>query len=80
MADATVRDEGRTYGGLAAITEWTTETKKKYRHTVTPLAIAERDGRTILKAELAGEFPGSPITVGFSFALRDGRIASLEIG
>jgi SnoaL-like protein len=78
--DAIVRDEARAYEGLAAIKEWKTETKRKYRHTVTPLAIAERDGRTILEAELAGEFPGSPVTVNFGFTLKDGRIASLEIG
>jgi hypothetical protein len=29
--NATVRDEGRTYKGLAAIKEWKAETKKKYK-------------------------------------------------
>src|SRR5712691_9085403 len=37
--NATVRDEGRTYKGLAAIKEWKAETKKKYNHTVAPLEI-----------------------------------------
>jgi hypothetical protein len=54
-------------------------TKKKYGHTVTPLELAERDGQSILKARLAGNFPGSPITVNFSFVLADGKIRSLEI-
>jgi hypothetical protein len=78
--DATVRDEGRTYEGLAAIKQWKAETKKKYRHTVVPLEVADRDGKIVLKARLTGDFPGSPVLVGFSFVLEHGRIASLEIG
>jgi len=77
--DATVRDEGRTYKGLAAIKEWKAETKKKYNHTVFPLQVAERDAKTVLKARLAGNFPGSPVTLEFSFVLQGGKIASLEI-
>jgi hypothetical protein len=73
--NATVRDEGRTYKGLAAIKEWKAETKKKYKHTVAPLEI----GGTVLKAKLAGDFPGSPVTLEFSFVLEAGKIVSLEI-
>jgi len=77
--NATVRDEGRTYKGLAAIKEWKAETKKKYNHTVAPLEVAHRDGTIILKARLAGDFPGSPVTLEFSFVLEGGKIESLEI-
>jgi hypothetical protein len=77
---ATVRDERQTYEGLAAIKAWKAGTKKKYKHTMTPLEVADRDGKTVLKARLTGNFPGSPVTVGFSFALENGKIASLEIG
>ena len=77
--NATVRDEGRSYQGLAAIREWKAETRKKYGHTVAPLAIADRDGRTVLTAKLTGDFPGSPVTLEFSFVLEDGKIVSLEI-
>jgi hypothetical protein len=78
-ANATVCDEGHTYEGLAAIRAWKTDTKKKYNHAVAPLEIAHRDGKTILKAKLTGDFPGSPVTLEFSFVLEDGKIASLEI-
>jgi SnoaL-like protein len=78
-ADATVRDEARTYKGLAAIKEWKAQTKKKYNHTVAPLELARRDGKTVLKARLSGDFPGSPVTVEFSFVLEGGKIVSLEI-
>ena len=78
-SSATVRDEGRTYQGLSAIREWKADAKKKYNHTVAPLAVAHRDGKTVLKAKLTGNFPGSPVTLEFSFALEDGKIVSLEI-
>jgi hypothetical protein len=78
-ADATVRDEARTYKGLAAIKEWKAQTKKKYNHTVAPLELARRDGKTVLKARLSGDFPGSPVTLEFSFVLEGGKIVSLEI-
>jgi hypothetical protein len=78
-SDATVRDEDRVYEGVAAIKEWKADTKKKYKHTVVPLEVARRDGKTVLKARLSGSFPGSPVTLEFSFVLVDGKIASLEI-
>ena len=77
--DATVYDEGQTYQDLAAIKDWMAATKKKYGHTVTPLELTERGGQSVLKARLAGNFPGSPIAVNFSFVLACGKIRSLEI-
>ena len=79
-ADAIVRDEGQTYEGVAAIKTWMVATMKKYGHTVAPLEVADRDGQTVLKAKLAGDFPGSPITVNFNFVLAGGKICSLKIG
>jgi hypothetical protein len=79
-SNATVRDEGHNYVGLASIQQWKAETKKKYSHTVEPLQVTRRDGKTILKAKLAGNFPGSPVTLNFSFVLEEGKIASLDIG
>jgi hypothetical protein len=77
--DATVHDESRTYRGLDAIKAWKVETKQKYNHRVEPRAIARKDGRAVLTAELAGNFPGSPVTLQFTFVLAAGKIASLEI-
>ena len=77
---AIVRDEGHAYEGLAAIKRWKAETKQKYNYTVEPLDVAYRDGKTVLKAKLAGTFPGSPVTLEFRFALEDGKITALEIG
>jgi hypothetical protein len=76
--DAIVHDEGQTYEGLNAIKNWMTATKKKYGHTLTPLDLVERDDQTVLRARLAGNFPGSPVTVNFSFMLAGGKIYSLK--
>jgi hypothetical protein len=55
------------------------ETKKKYNHSLAPLEVAQREGKTVLKARLTGNFPGSPVSLEFSFVLEGGKIASLEI-
>lgn len=61
-ADATVRDEGRTHEGLAAIKAWKIEARRKYEYTIEPLEAAQRDGKTVVTARVAGNFPGSPVT------------------
>ncbi|MFZ1218611.1 MAG: nuclear transport factor 2 family protein [Chthoniobacterales bacterium] len=76
---ATVQDENETHQGLAAIKEWKAETKRKYRHTVTPLSLAEKDGAFVVTNRLAGNFPGSPIELEFVFTIRNDKIVSLEI-
>lgn len=77
--NAIVRDESRTYEGLAAITAWKAETTRKYHHTLTPLDVAQQQGKTVLTARLTGDFPGSPLTVHFDFVLEAGKILSLEM-
>ncbi len=76
---ALVRDEGQTIEGLAAIKRWKAETKKKYQHTVEPIASAQKDGKTTVTNRLTGNFPGSPIELQFIFGLDGNKIASLEI-
>src|SRR5437016_4790902 len=76
---AVVHDEGRNIQGHAAIREWQRETKKKYQHTVKPLASAGSDGKTVVTARLTGSFPGSPVDLQFAFTLEAGKIMYLEI-
>jgi ketosteroid isomerase-like protein len=76
---AVVRDEGQTIEGLAAIKRWKAETKKKYQHTIEPLASAQKDDKTIVTNRLTGNFPGSPIDLQFIFELDGNKITSLEI-
>ena len=78
--DAVVRDEGRTYVGLAAIKQWKAEAKKKYQYTIEPLACAAKDGKTVITSRLTGNFPGSPVDLKFVFGLEADLIVSLEIG
>jgi hypothetical protein len=77
---AIVHDEGQKYEGVNAIKNWMATTKKKYGHTVTALDLVEGDGQTVLTARLAGNFPGSPVTVNFNFVLAGGKIHALKIG
>jgi hypothetical protein len=77
--DAVVHDEGKTIQGLAAIKQWKAETKKKYQHTIEPLAVAQQDGKTVVTNRLMGNFPGSPIELDFVFTLDGDKIVSLEI-
>jgi hypothetical protein len=76
---ATVRDENETHTGLAEIKKWKAETKKKYQHTIEPLALASENEKVVLTNRLRGNFPGSPIELEFVFTLQDDRIVSLEI-
>ena len=78
--DATVRDEGRSHHGCEAIAAWAAETGTRYAPTITPDAIAHADGLYRLQAEVSGNFPGSPASLAFRFALGADGIVSLEIG
>ena len=77
--DAVVRDEGQTIEGLAAIKQWKAETRRKYHHTIEPLASTQKDDKIIVTNRLTGNFPGSPIKLEFVFTLDGDKIASLEI-
>ena len=77
--DAVVRDEGHTIEGLTAIKQWMAETKRKYQHTVEPLASTQKGDKTIVTNRLTGNFAGSPIELEFVFTLDGDKIVSLEI-
>ena len=76
---AVVRDEGQMIEGLAAIEQWMAETRRKYQHTIEPLASARKDDQTVVTNRLTGNFPGSPIELRFIFGLEGNKIVSLEI-
>jgi hypothetical protein len=77
--NAVVRDEGQTIKGLIAIKQWRAETKRKYQHTIEPIASAQENNKTIVTNRLTGNFPGSPIELEFVFTLDADKITSLEI-
>lgn len=78
--DAIVTDEGKAHVGAEAIEAWWRAAKAQYQHTAEPCDVAERRDRTIVRAMVTGQFPGSPALLTFAFQLENGRIAALEIG
>ena len=78
--DALVHDEARDHRGRADIAEWIGETIEKYRPTLTPGTVDERDGQPVVAMTVSGSFPGSPVTLAFHFRIERGRIAGLNIG
>ena len=76
---AMVEDEGRVHSGPAAIKAWKTEASNKYSYISEPIAQEHKEGRTIVKTRLTGNFPGSPVDLQFVFRLERGKIAHLEI-
>ena len=76
---AVVEDEGRVHSGHAAIKAWKTAASSKYSYTSEPFAQEQKDGRTIVKTRLTGNFPGSPVNLQFVFLLERGKIAHLGI-
>ena len=69
-----MKDEGRTYAGLAAIKAWKAEASAKYSYTSQPFAVEQKDGRYLVTSRLTGNFPGSTLDLRYSFVLERGRI------
>jgi hypothetical protein len=75
--DAAAEDEGITHRGIEAIRAW--------RASVPPVSYEVLDTTTeghdhVARAEISGEFPGSPVILAFTFAFTDdGLIRALAI-
>ncbi len=78
--DAVVLDEAHAHVGPAAIAAWWQAAQQKYRPIVTPLSATDADGKTRVTAEVAGDFPNSPVTLHFTFTVGNEQITALEIG
>jgi ketosteroid isomerase-like protein len=82
--DAVVVDEGQEWRGTAPIRRWRATVATAYQYTVQVTgarALGEADGavRHDVHVHLEGNFPGGQVDLADRFALRDGRIARLEI-
>ena len=77
--DAVVHDEGQSHAGRQAIAAWHRAAKAKFRHVIEPREISEKDGVATVRAQVTGQFAGSPVTLSFAFRLAGGQIAVLEI-
>jgi ketosteroid isomerase-like protein len=77
--DAIVSDEKQTHVGAPAIQAWFEEISRKYRTQMDVTAIEEHYGKTVLTADVSGDFPGSPFPFQYHLTLKAGKIATLEI-
>lgn len=78
-SDATVHDENQDYAGRLAIRAWIASTCQKYQPTLTVMHAAVNGDDVSLAVAVAGQFPGSPVTLDYQFRLRGGKISSLTI-
>jgi predicted PhzF superfamily epimerase YddE/YHI9 len=78
-AEATVRDEGATKAGRAAIAAWMAEAKGKYQHRTEILGVSGSDGAYTVSVRVSGQFPNSPVDLEQVFRLADGKIRTLEV-
>ena len=74
---AVVIDEGETYHGRAEIKDWIANANEKYQATMEPLEYSENE--QTLKAEVSGNFPGSPLVLTYSYEIENDQIHSLKI-
>ncbi|GGH43865.1 nuclear transport factor 2 family protein [Frigidibacter albus] len=79
-AEAIVHDEGQVHRGPEEIRAWWLAAKAKYRHSAEPLDVANVADKTVVRARVSGDFPGSPVIMTFTFGLAGDRITDLEIG
>ncbi|YCH20714.1 nuclear transport factor 2 family protein [Pseudomonas sp. D1-3] len=78
-AQAIMKDAGHTYAGIDAIKAFMAEASARYSATSVPFAIEPEDGVQLVRAEVTGNFPGSPLALSYRFRLERGLITSLEI-
>lgn len=74
---AVVFDEGKTHNGRKEIENWIEKANKEYQATMNPLEYFTKE--EILKAEVSGNFPGSPIVLSYHIEIADELIQSLKI-
>ncbi len=76
--DVVVEDDGRTHVGVDAVRSWR-RAVPGVSYDVREVADAA-DGSHVATTEISGDFPGSPVLLGFAFTFDDaGRISRLVI-
>jgi hypothetical protein len=78
--DGRVHDERNDHRGREAIQAWAEQTSSQYQMTQTPKSARDEGGATVVTAEVAGTFPGSPIELTFRFVTDGPQIRELAIG
>lgn len=74
---AVVFDEGKTHQGKAEIEKWIKKANEEYQAVMKPIDYLPAE--EILKAEVSGNFPGSPIVLSYHLEIKNDLIESLKI-
>lgn len=74
-----IEDERQRHDGLEAIRNWWIEAKRKTPHVNAPIDATTTGDVTRVRTRVSGDFPGSPVTLNFTFTVRNGVITRLEI-
>ncbi|NQD69806.1 nuclear transport factor 2 family protein [Sphingobacterium shayense] len=74
-----VFDENKTYNGRKKIQHWIAEANNRYKTRMKPLSFEDKETESILKAEISGDFEGSPVVLTYTLKLHNGLIQSLKI-
>ncbi|CAM3703951.1 nuclear transport factor 2 family protein [Sphingobacterium prati] len=72
-------DEGRVHIGRAKISQWIIEGNKKYNPVMRPISFEGDENKGVLKIEISGTFPGSPLIFTYDLEFVEGLIQSLTI-
>lgn len=75
--EAVVFDEGKTHTGRKEIERWIDKANKEYEATMKPVEYSETDHT--LKAEVSGNFPGSPLILTYYYEFKNDLIQALKI-
>lgn len=76
---AVVFDEGKKHHGRKEVEHWIAEANKRYEATMKPVGFEEKETESILKAEVSGNFDGSPVVLSYYLEIADELIQSLKI-
>lgn len=76
---AEVVDEGKNYSGRTEIKNWIAKSAKEYNAVMKPLTFERDAEKGVLKAEVSGTFPGSPLVLTYNLEFKGKLINSLEI-
>jgi ketosteroid isomerase-like protein len=76
---AVVFDEGKTHTGRKEIERWIADANERYKATMQPVSFEEEETGSLLKAEVSGNFDGSPIVVSYHLEMLGNSIQSLRI-
>lgn len=76
---AVVLDEGKTHKGRKEIEQWIADANERYKAVMKPVGFEKAERESLLKAEVSGTFPGSPIVMTYHLQIAGELIESLKI-